>query len=168
MKIYIAGKVSKDSSFGIHNWRDKFCDDLSRHSGIVLEHLDPLCEEKEINDPWKVFSEDCKMIKACELLVVYLSDDISVGGSQEILIAKYFGKPVIGYAPYKGKFNNATREMFGKKLTNYKDPFVFSTCDIVCGTFDEVAEAIRKHEELDFRSLSLDMIINKAIGDSKT
>jgi hypothetical protein len=32
--------------------------------------------------------------------------------------------------------------MLGEVIEHYKDPFVFSTCNIVCGTLEEVAEAL--------------------------
>jgi hypothetical protein len=144
MKIYVAGKVKKDSSFGTHHWRDAFVEELARLSGVQLENIDPLKEESSEDSPQEIFEKDCRLIQTCDVFVVYLSDDISVGGSQEILIARYFKKPVIGLAPRGGKFNGATREMFGKTITDYKDPFVFTTCDIVCGNLEEVAEALKQ------------------------
>lgn len=144
MKIYIAGKVKKDSSFGTHYWREDFMNELIRLSSIKLECLDPLKEEASTTTPEEIFRKDCRLINGCDVFIVYLSDDISVGGSQEILIARFFKKPVIGLAPKGGKFNGATREMQGKNIDDYRDPFVFSTCDIVCETIEEVAEALRR------------------------
>ena len=142
MKLYIAGKVKKDSSFGTHHWRDGFIAELSRLNDTTYEHLDPLGREVEGMSPQEIFEKDCRLIAECDVFIVYLSDDISVGASQEILIARFYKKPVIGLAPKGGKFNEATREMFGKMVTNYKDPFVFSTCDIVCSTIEDVATAL--------------------------
>lgn len=163
LKVYIAGKVSKDSVFRTHHWRDDFCVELEKLSGLRLANIDPLQQEADLNSPQAIFEKDCQLINEAEVLVVYLSDDISVGGSQEILIARYLRKPVIGFAPKGGKFNGARREMLGKVIDNYQDPFVFSTCDIVCGTVEEVADAL-----LDVGSLpstGLD-IIDKAIKKS--
>lgn len=163
MVIYIAGKISNDSSFGRHHWRDEFCDELSRLSGKNLKHLDPLKHGDQHADWSDVFAVDCLLVKRCDAFIVYLSDDISVGGSQEILIAKYFGKPVIGYAPKGGKFNGRSKEMLGKTIENYKDPFVFSTCDVVCGTLGEVAEAIKALKDLKPKSITLiDEAVDKA------
>jgi hypothetical protein len=88
-------------------------------------------------------------------VIVYLSDDISIGGSQEILIAKYFKIPVIGLAPHGGKFNGADKEYFGKVVKNYNDPFVFTTCDIVCKTIEEVGEAIKSLKAIKPKTLEL-------------
>lgn len=143
MKIYIAGKVSKDSQFGKHHWRDEFCAQLASLSGLQLQNLDPIKVEQGAMGPQEIFAKDCQLIARADVFVVYLSDDISVGGSQEMLIARYLHKPVIGFAPKGGKFNGATREMFGKTIEDYKDPFVFTTCDQVCGTIEEVAETLK-------------------------
>lgn len=142
MNVYVAGKISKDSVFGTHDWRENFCSELERLSGLHIENLDPTKSGTDQNDAMLVFGADSYLISQSDVLVVYLSDDISIGGSQEILIAKYFGIPVIGLAKHGGKFNGSDREYFGKIVKDYKDPFVFTSCDIVCKTIEEVAEAL--------------------------
>ena len=143
MKVYIAGKVSKDSVFGTHNWRDGFCAELEKLSGIKLESLDPIKADVDPANVKLVFGCDSYLISQSDVVIVYLSDDISVGGSQEILIAKYLSVPVIGLARHGGKFNGQTKEYFGKTFENHKDPFVFTSCDIVCETIAEVADALK-------------------------
>jgi hypothetical protein len=143
MKVYIAGKISKDSIFNTHDWRDSFCEELEKLSGVELENLDPTKIGTDQNNPQLVFGGDSYLISQCDVLIVYLSDDISIGGSQEILIGKYFKKPVIGLARFGGKFNGSDKEYFGKIVKNYKDPFVFTTCDVVCKTVEEVAESLK-------------------------
>jgi nucleoside 2-deoxyribosyltransferase len=143
VKLYIAGKVSKDSSFGKHHWRDEFCNELVQLSGLELTHLDPLAEETSVSGVSDIFAKDCRLIEQSDLVVVYLSDDISVGGSQEILIARYLHKPVIALAPFGGKFNGCKKEMLGAVIEDFQDPFVFTTCDIVCGDVASVAEALK-------------------------
>lgn len=160
MKVYIAGKVSKDSVFGTHHWRDEFCAELAKLSGLELENLDPLRDQAGLTDPKEIFAHDCRLINQVDLLIVYLSDDISVGGSQEILIARYLRKPVIGLAPVGGKFNGGQKEMLGQIIDNYQDPFVFSTCDVVCGSVEEVAEALKNLGSFKSNGMS---IIDQAI-----
>jgi hypothetical protein len=160
LKIYVAGKVSKESVFGTHYWRGNFCKELAKLSGLEIHNLDPVDLEVDQGNPQQIFGGDCHLISQSDVLIVYLSDDISVGGSQEILIAKYFKIPVIGLAPHGGKFNGSTKEFFGKVITNYKDPFVFSTCDVVCATVEEVAETLKKLKAIKPKTLD---IIPKAI-----
>lgn len=143
MKVYVAGKISKDSVFGTHYWRDGFCAELEKLSGINIQNLDPTKSSPNHDDSKFVFGHDSYLISQSDVVIVYLSDDISVGGSQEILIAKYFNKPVIGLAKRGGKFNGATKERFGKVVADFKDPFVFTTCDFVCETSEEMAEKLK-------------------------
>ncbi len=154
-KIYIAGKVSKNSIFGTHHWRDEFCTKLQELSGVTLKNLDPTKISGDQGDYKKVFAGCCQMIAEADVMVVYLSDDISIGGSQEILIAQYLNKPVIGLAPHGGKFNGSTKEYFGQVVRNYKDPFVFSTCDVVAETVEDVAEALKRYKQIHPRGITL-------------
>jgi hypothetical protein len=142
LRIYVAGKVSKDSHFGHHYWRDEFIAELEKLSGQKLENLDPTKSKLPVSIPEMVFGGSAYMISVCDVVIVYLSDDISVGGSQEILIAKFFKKPVIALAPRGGKFNGSTKEFFGETVKDYKDPFVFTTCDVVCENIEQVARAL--------------------------
>lgn len=148
MKLYIAGKVSKDSQFGTHHWRDGFVNELAKLSGLDLSHLDPLpYESGRAYDPDFVFNKDCWLIEQSDCVVVYLSDDISVGGSQEMLIAKYLKKPLIGFAPFGGKFNKAKKEFMGQTSLKYIHPFVHASCDVVASSIEEVAEALKNLPE---------------------
>lgn len=155
IKIYIAGKISKDSVFGTHDWRDNFCSVLENLSRLKIKNLDPTKTGADQGDSMLIFGADSYLISISDVLVVYLSDDISIGGSQEILIAKYFKIPVIGLAKHGGKFNGADKEYFGKTVKNYKDPFVFTTCDIVCETIEEVADALRNLQTIEPKTLDI-------------
>lgn len=163
LRIYIAGKVSKESVFGTHHWRDEFAKKLEELSGRNLQNIDPLNGLTGDESASTIFRHCIEQIKQCDLFIVYLSDDISVGGSQEILIAKYLKKPTLGFAPYGGKFNGCKRVMFGKEIEDFKDPFVFSTCDVVCGTIEEVAEALKNFEDIKPKNIT---IIDEALGKS--
>ncbi|MFH1433735.1 MAG: hypothetical protein ABIG32_02485, partial [Candidatus Uhrbacteria bacterium] len=71
------------------------------------------------------------------------TDDISVGGSQEMLIAKYYEKPLIGIAPVGGKFRKPEKEIYGNTYLDYTDPFVFMSCDRIVEDIDELASVIQ-------------------------
>jgi len=129
--------------------------ELSKLSGLELENLDPLKIEIAATKPEDIFAKDCYLISESDVVVVYLSDDISVGGSQEIIIAKYFEKPVIGLAPRGGKFNGNSRKIGGRMVKNWHDPFVFSTCDIVCDDIGSVARALTNLKNLKVKNLSI-------------
>jgi len=155
MKIYVAGKVSKDSVFGTHYWRDDFVKKLEELSGIKLTSLDPARKRADQNNPEEAFGADVFMISQADVVVVYLSDDISVGGSQEILVAKYYKKPVIGLAPPGGKFHQKNKEIFDQKIKNYRHPFVYSTCDVVCNDIEAVADNIKNLDKIKPKTIEI-------------
>ena len=107
--------------FGTQHWRDEFCSELKRLSGLDLEHVDPVKLEVGLTEPKPIFEKDCRLINQADVFVINLTDDISVGGSQEILIARYLHKPVIGLAPRGGKFNGRDYHMPGYVIHDYKD-----------------------------------------------
>ncbi|HUC95888.1 MAG TPA: hypothetical protein VMR76_02940 [Candidatus Saccharimonadia bacterium] len=155
LNIYVAGKISKDSIFGKHDWRDNFCLELTKLSGIGINNLDPTKTGTNQKDIKMVFGCDSYLISNCDVMICYLSDDISIGGSQEILIAKYFKKLVIGLAPHGGKFNGADKEYFGKIVKDYKDPFVFTSCDKVCKNIEEVAKILKTLNKIKPKTLDI-------------
>jgi hypothetical protein len=155
VKIYIAGKMVKHSHSSSYSWRDDFLRDLSLMTGLQFVSFDPTRAEKNYSDAEMVFGCDVHMISQVDVVIVYFSDDISVGGSQEVLIAKYFNKPVIGLAPRGGKFNNAGKEVAGVIIKDYKHPFVFSTCDVVCSDIHEVADALKNLSKIKVKNINI-------------
>lgn len=148
LKVYIAGKVSPDSVFGTHDWRDNFCDELSKRSGFAITNLDPTKSNEAFDldegNSKLIFGRDCFMIKKADFVIVNLTDDISVGGSQEMLIAKYYKKPLIGIAKKGGKFNKAEKEIRGKIYKNYIQPFVDISCDEVVEDVEGAANVLKE------------------------
>lgn len=165
IKVYVAGKVSKKSVFGRHHWREEFCQKVSELSGKDIICIDPTKTNIQQDDTSTVFGADAYMISIADIVIVYLSDDISIGGSQEMLIAKYFKKPLIGLAPWKGKFYGSDREYYGKIYKNYKNPFVFSVCDVVCKDINEVSNVVNNWKDIKPKTIEL---IDEYISDFKT
>jgi hypothetical protein len=171
LKVYIAGKVSKNSVFKTHDWRDEFCSALAKASGREIINLDPTKERGtgvfDENDSRLVFGRDLYMISISDLVIVYLTDDISVGGSQEMLVAKYCKKPLIGLAPKEGKFNLSEYENYGTKVKNWIHPFVAETCDLVVATPEEAAQKLSEVTDQNFKvkDISVIDIANKYFQD---
>ncbi|MDP3964332.1 MAG: hypothetical protein Q8Q20_01570 [bacterium] len=146
---YVAGKVSPDSVFGRHDWRDEFCAELTRMTGFEIINLDPIKGRGDFglneNDSKLVFGRDCYMIRSADLVIVNLTDDISVGGSIEMLVTKHYHKPLIGIARQEGKFRKAKKEIRGRVFENYTDPFVATVCDSLVGNIQEAATWIKHY-----------------------
>lgn len=148
LRTYIAGKVSPNSVFGTHDWREGFCVELSKLSGFQILNLDPAKSSENFdldeNNSKLIFGRDCYMIKNADLVIVNLTDDISVGGSQEMLIAKYYKKPLLAIAKHGGKFNKAEKEIRGKIYQSWIHPFVKVPCDAVVDDMEDAANFIKE------------------------
>ena len=155
IKIYVAGKMSKHSHFKTHYWRDEFLGEINSLTGLSFISFDPIRTTKNYTDPEIVFGSDVHMISQVDVLVAYLSEDFSVGGSQEILIAKYFNKPVIALAPRGSSYNRKSKEVSGQIIQNFRHPFVYSTCDVVCEDVKGVAEALKDLKNLKPKNIKL-------------
>lgn len=155
LKTYVAGRVSNNSVFGTHDWRDNFLNELSELSDLKFINLDPVKKKDIYENPETVFGGDVYLISQSEVVVVFLTDDVGLGASQEILIAKYYDKPVIGLAPKGGKFNGRTKKIGNIEIKDYKHPFVFSTCDVVCGDVQEVAKALKNLNKIEPMGIDL-------------
>ncbi len=148
LRVYVAGKVNPNSVFGTSNWREGFCAELSKISGFEIINLDPTKNAYypniNENDPDLVFGRDSFLISKSDIVIVQLTDDISVGGSQEMLIAKYFSKPLIGIAKRNGKFVKDVKIIQEKKYQDYIAAFVAVPCDAIVENIEQAAQAIQK------------------------
>ncbi len=129
---------------GSADWRAQLTQKLAEKTGWHIINLDPARAEggfdRNENDAQLIFGRECFMISRADLVIVNLTDDISVGGSQEMLIAKYFRKPLIGLAMKGGKFYKEKTVILGKTYRDHIHPFVKMTCDAIVEDLDGVAQ----------------------------
>lgn len=141
--LYLAGKVSPDSSFQTSFWRDDVCKRLWEQLWCNVVNLDPTQWCLDEHDSLWVVWRDMYMIQNADIVVWFLTDDISVGWSQELLIAKYLWKPVIGFCEHWGKFYQ-DKELYGTVYKDRKHPFVVFSCDVLVHTYEALPEAIKQ------------------------
>jgi len=149
IKVYIAGKISATNSvYNKKEWRDIFCKKIEKISNFKIINLDPNKYHSDFDldraNAELVFGRDCFLIKSSDVVIVNLTDDISVGGSQEMLIAKYYNKPLIGIAPTGGKFVKKEKKTKERIYKNYTHAFVKIPCDVIVENIDEAAKVLPK------------------------
>lgn len=148
LNLYIAGKISPtDTVANRTDWRDGFCKKLTELSGFDINNLDPTKQhgdsDLDENDARLIVGSDCFMIKSADLIIVNLTDDTSIGGAQEMLIAKYYHKPLIGIAPKEGRYFKSKKVILGKIYNNWLHPFVSVSCDAVVEDLEGAADFIK-------------------------
>lgn len=142
--VYLAGKIPKgEENHSFRDWRKEFRELMEEKrkgfpgiSGIVC--LDPHIFEGNVIPILDFFGRDIHMIAMSNAVLVDARTKIGAGTSQEILIAKYYGKPVVSVVPKNSHYQRKTLAM-GVEM-DYKNPFIFNTSDAVVESFEQAAE----------------------------
>jgi len=91
-----------------------------------------------------VFGHDCKHIKNSDLVIVDAREKIGAGTAQEMLIAKYFKKPVITVLPKDTHHRRTNFEINRKIVEDWIHPFIHSTSDVIIENYKDLSEWVRK------------------------
>ncbi len=135
MKIYLAGKVPKWDHDAQEDWRIRYRESIRSTENITF--LDPNIPVDE-SDPLCVFGMDCSLIRSADIIVVNAEEKLGLGTSQELLIAKYFSKPVIVIVPKDSAHRKPNLTFHGKLVEDWIHPFIFATSDIVVESASEI------------------------------
>jgi hypothetical protein len=91
-----------------------------------------------------IFGHDCRHIKNSDIVIVDAREKIGAGTAQEMLIAKYFKKPVITVLPKNTHHRRTNFEINEKIVEDWIHPFIHSTSDIIIEDYKDLSEWIRK------------------------
>ncbi|MDA3839850.1 MAG: hypothetical protein PF572_02065 [Patescibacteria group bacterium] len=138
MKIYLAGKVPKGKKKvkNFKNWRIDYSEVIKKY--FDTEFIDPFDRTADESDFFGVFGFDCKLIKNSDIVIVNAENQMGVGTSQEMVIAKYFNKPIVTVLPkdtYHRRKNIQIKDSF---IEDWIHPFVFSMSDFIIEDISEI------------------------------
>lgn len=160
MKIYLAGKVPKGDkeAKSFDDWRLKYQEALKKI--FYADFIMPYNREADESDFLLVVGLDCSHIKESDLIVVNAEERLGVGTAQELVIAKYFKKPIITVLP-KDTYHRRSNVVFhGKEIKDWIHPFIYVFSDIVVERIDEIKELKDKISTIKIKDIS---IIDEAI-----
>lgn len=112
----------------MEDWRSRYKDAIGIKEGIT--YLDPNVPVDE-SDPLSVFGMDCGFIQSSDVIIVNAEEKLGLGTSQELIIAKYFSKPVIAVLPKNSAHRKSNLTFHGKLVEDWIHPFLFVTSDII-------------------------------------
>jgi hypothetical protein len=143
--VYLAGKIPKgDEVKDFRDWRKEFAGiaegklkDYPKVSGMVF--LDPYTlETTRLGSTLDFFGRDIHLIRMSDAVLVDARKKIGAGTAQEILIAKYFGKPVVTVVPKDSHY--CRKALVHGAEVEYRQPFVYCPSDAVVEDFGEAAD----------------------------
>ena len=160
MKIYLAGKVPKgdEEQKKFDNWRDRYQEALQKF--FDAEFIDLYNRNLDESDSQSVLGTDCKHIKESTLVVVNAEEQMGAGGAQEMVIAKYFKKPVVTVLPKNSHHRRSNLVFHGKTIEDWIHPFIFTFSDFIIESIDKIGEIKDKISTSKIKEIS---VIDEAI-----
>jgi hypothetical protein len=140
-KIYLAGSIPKgnlEEKTSI-NWRDGYIRILKDIFDCVF--IIPGSEPVNENDFLLIFGTDCSHIQKSDLVILNAEERLGAGSSMEMVIAKYFKKPVITVIP-KNSYHRKQGITFQGKyfVEDWIHPFIHTFSDFIVENVSEIGE----------------------------
>lgn len=140
MKVYLAGKIPKGGEIaGYTDWRAEYKTKLAACFDD-LTVLDPNAsfagEPSHEEDAMFRFGCDAWMIKEADAVIVNAEQKLGLGTSQELIIAKYFTKPVVTVLPKESHHRRSNMRICASVVADWIHPFIGATSDAVVENAD--------------------------------
>ncbi len=161
MKIYLAGSVpngaNEEKKF--IDWRLRYKQSLEKF--FNAEFVFPGAGDVDESDFLLIVGKDSRSIKLCDLIIVNAEERLGVGTSHEMIIAKYFSKPVVTVLP-KESYHRKSNLTFKSKyyVKDWIHPFVHTFSDFIIEKPEEMESIKDKIFQDSIKDIS---IIDQAI-----
>ncbi|MBU0953416.1 MAG: hypothetical protein KKA90_03275 [Nanoarchaeota archaeon] len=141
LKLHLIGPIPKGDDVR-RNWKDwkiEYTEKLSRIRDIVLTDGDVWRDETK---PLQLVGHDTYLLRTADIIIVNAEEMLGVGTAQEMVIAKYFSKPVITILPKDAHHRKSNIVFNGTKIDDWIHPFVLAFSDLVVENVDDCLEWI--------------------------
>jgi hypothetical protein len=149
-KVFLAGSVPKgdDERKQWTDWKANYKNVLSQVDNVEFVDGDTW---KDDTKPFLLFGHATNLVKNADIIIVNaekkIGNSIGVGTAQEIIIAKYFSRPVITILP-KNTHHRRSNIVFNDSLIfDWISPFLLSTSDLVVENIHDVLPWIKEYME---------------------
>ena len=88
--------------------------------------------------PKLVVGHDLWLIKHSDIIIVHAVSKIGAGTAQEMVLAKYFQKPLISVVPKDTHYRRSNIVFHGVMIENWIHPFIYVTSDYVAEDIEQV------------------------------
>lgn len=143
-KICLLGSIPK----GDHERKD-WTDWKSKYKTVLLQLNDV---EFVDGDDWKdetkpllLFGHDANLVKTSDAVIVNAESKLGAGTAQEMVIAKYFSRPVITILPKDTHHRRSNFIFDGALINDWIHPFLLNMSDFVAETIEDAAEWIKQY-----------------------
>lgn len=161
MLIYLAGSVTKGDKEKktFENWRLEYSKVLGQVFNQV-DFIDPADAGKDEEDSLSVTGEDAGHIKMADLIIVNGEQKLGAGTAMELVIAKYFKKPVITILPKDSHHRRSNITFHEKLIADWIHPFIHTFSDLIIEKIEDIEDKKDKVLKIQPKDIT---IIDKAI-----
>lgn len=156
MKIYLSGSVPKGDkeAEGYVDWREQYAEALEQYIDDV-ELFDPNVFYNLEGDSLAVAGADCWYIQQSDLVIINASTKLGAGTSMEMVIAKYFKRPVITILPRDSHHRRSNLQFNGRIVDDWVHPFVDTFSDIIIEDISDIEAAFAQLEEIEVKDITI-------------
>ncbi len=136
LKICLLGSIPKgdDARNTWKDWKVEYKEKLSKIPDVEFIDGDIWRDETK---PMQLVGHDAYLVKTADIIIVNCKEKLGAGTAQEIVIAKYYARPVITILP-KGTHHRRTNIVFdGKLIDDWVHPFILTLSDLVVENVDD-------------------------------
>ena len=123
------------------DWKKEYKEKLARIEDVEFIDGD---EWKDETRPLELVGHDLSMIKNADLVIVNAENKLGAGTAQEIVVAKYFKKPVISVLPKNFHHRRSGVVFNGVKIDDWIHPFILTFSDTVVEDIEACVRWIEK------------------------
>ena len=162
MKIYLAGSVPKgtDEEKEFVNWRLRYKSVLEKF--LNAEFIFPGAGDMDESDYLLIVGKDSRSIKHADLVIINAEERLGVGTAHEMIIAKYFKKPVVTVLP-KNSYHRRPNVVFQNKykVEDWIHPFLHTFSDFIVEKAEDIQTICDKIFTENIKDIT---IIDKAVS----
>lgn len=136
IKVCLIGPIPKGDQErkSWKDWKVGYKAELSRIPNVKFTDGDLWRDETK---PMQLVGFDAHLIKTADVIIVNCAERLGAGTAQEIVLAKYFARPVITILP-KGTYHRKSNIVFdGKLIEDWIHPFILTFSDLIVEHIDE-------------------------------
>jgi hypothetical protein len=143
LKICLIGSIPKGDDVR-KNWKDwkvEYKEKLSQIPGVEFTDGDVWRDETK---SLQLVGHDAHLVKTADIIIVNSEKKLGAGTAQEMVIAKYFSRPVISILPKDTHHRKSNIVFDGTKIDDWIHPFLLTFSDLVVEKIDDCIEWIKE------------------------
>jgi len=145
MKVVLLGSLPKgdDKRTDWTDWKKPYTEAIRKElPDVEFIHGDSISDNVGAE---LVVGHDLTQVKAADVCVVDAAAKIGAGTAQEIVIAKYFAKPVVIMMPPNTHHRRSNVTFHGVKMEEWVHPFLKVSADYIADSIEDAARWVAQY-----------------------